>query len=78
MTAPVPQPGPQQSPSLSPQPGAQVMPRPGPPPAAPASPVAAAVARLENVRDLPLHEQPDVYQVVHTELQNALAAIDHA
>ncbi len=37
-----------------------------------------ALARLEGVQQLPLHEQPDVYQAVHTELQNALAAIDDA
>jgi hypothetical protein len=62
VTAPTPQPGPQ----------------PGPSSAAAPSPAAAAAARLEGVHELPLHEQPDVYQTVHTELQNALAAIDHA
>ena len=55
-------------------PGASAVPRPGPA----LSPIAAAVARLEGVHELPLHEQPDVYQSVHAELQNALAAIDHA
>ncbi len=42
------------------------------------SSVAAAVARLDGVHELPLHEQPDVYQSVHAELQDALAAIDDA
>ncbi len=41
-------------------------------------PVAAAMARLDGVHQLPLHEQPDVYQAAHTELQNALVAIDDA
>ena len=45
---------------------------------APGSPVAAAMARLDGVHQLPLHEQPDLYQSVHAELQNALAAIDDA
>lgn len=40
------------------------------------TPVAAALARLENVHEVPLHEQPDLYQAVHAELQNALAQID--
>jgi hypothetical protein len=36
------------------------------------------VARLDGIHQLPLHEQPDVYQAVHAELQHALAAIDDA
>lgn len=44
----------------------------------PGSPVAVAMARLDGIHELPLHEQPDVYQSVHAELQNALAAIDDA
>ncbi|WP_375498990.1 hypothetical protein [uncultured Jatrophihabitans sp.] len=40
--------------------------------------MAAAMARLDGVHQLPLHEQPDVYQAAHTELQNALVAIDDA
>lgn len=42
------------------------------------TPVAAAVASLDTVRELPLAQHPDVYQRIHTELQGALADIDDA
>ena len=42
------------------------------------TPVAAALARARERHEVPLHEQPDLYQAVHAELQNALAEIDGA
>jgi hypothetical protein len=56
-----------------------------PPPQAPAEQpsgdpaldrVAASVAALDALADLPLSEQADVYQRVHTQLQGELAEID--
>jgi hypothetical protein len=38
--------------------------------------VAASVAALDALADLPLSEQADLYQRVHTQLQGELAEID--
>jgi hypothetical protein len=48
--------------------------------AAPASttPIGSALAELDQLPDLELGEHPDVYQRIHAELQDALAAIDDA
>ncbi len=46
--------------------------------AASASPVAAALAELESLRQRELVDHPEAYQRIHAELQSALATIDDA
>ncbi len=43
-----------------------------------ATPLQVALGRLDGIHQRPTHEQADLYQSVHTELQNALGTIDDA
>ena len=61
--------------ALAPGPGCA---RAGPAETPPATSLREALTRLEGVHARPTHEQADLYQSVHTELQNALGTIDDA